>query len=706
MSKRMIGILLTLAMTLTLFGIGVVSASADDVATITVGGKTYTASVGENVEYTISFSYTGNKLATAQVELPVDFSILDGYTQEEIDANLSIAAPNTAASSVVLRSDGNNTLGLTGYVMNFVSAGGYAFNTQKAVLSIVFRVEKAGAYTLAAKVRHVDDINGNTVVDGAYHVTDSKFSYSESLNYVMLDTPKLTVATAAGGMRISWDPVPRASVYRVYYKGSKGWTRLIDTEETSVLDTDVVSGTRYTYTVRCLSPDKTRFVSSYDLDGESAVYYTAPTLTLSNAADGVKLSWNVVSGAAKYRLYYKGSKGWTKLADTASTSYTDTDVSSGTRYTYTIRCMDSSNNHISWYYADGFSITYIAAPTFSVSNAADGVKISWPAVKGAAKYRVFYKNSKGNWARLADTAETSVIDTDVSSNHTYTYTVRCITEDGESYTSYFRSGKSVKYIAAPKLTLTNAADSVSISWSAVAGASKYRVYYKNNGSWTRLTDTASTSCSHTNLTSGAAYTYTIRCLDSSGNLISWYYADGFSITYLTAPTVSVSNAADGVKISWNAVSGAEKYRVYYYGSRGWTKLADTTDTSFIDTDVSSNHTYTYTVRCINADANAFTSYFRSGKSVKYYAAPKLTLTNTTNGVSLQWSAVSGAAKYRIYYKGANGWTRLTDTASTSYTDTSVSKGASRTYTIRCMDSSSNLISWYYADGFTITYQSF
>ncbi|HCL88650.1 MAG TPA: hypothetical protein DHW60_04670, partial [Ruminococcus sp.] len=30
---------------------------------------------------------------------------------------------------------------------------------------------------------------------------------------------------------------------------------------------------------------------------------------------GVKLTWSKVKGAVKYRVYYKGSKGWTRLAD-------------------------------------------------------------------------------------------------------------------------------------------------------------------------------------------------------------------------------------------------------------------------------------------------------------------------------------------------------------------------------------------------------
>lgn len=704
MKKRIISMLLVLVLTLSICAVGAVgTTAADAVATVRVGGQNHTVKVGDYFAYEISFRYTGSKLATAQVELPVDFNGLSGYTQDEISTHILRIAPAAPDNSVVLRSEGGNTLGINGYVMNFVSPGGISFSSQKVVLSLIFGVEKAGTYDLSAKVRFVDDVSDYTVVDSNYTIKDSRFRYTESVTDVQLDTPQLKVSTGAGGMNISWDPVPRAQLYRVYYKGRNGWTRLGDTTETSFLDTDVSNGTRYTYTVRCLSPDASKFVSDYDTNGKSAVYYEAPILKLSNMEDGVKLTWNAVSGASKYRVYYKGSSGWTRLADTTGTSAVDDDVLSGNTYTYTIRTMDANGNFLSWYYADAFRIRFIRAPEFSLSNAANGVKISWNTVGGAGKYRVFYYGSNG-WTRLADTSETSFVDTDVRSNSTYTYTVRCISLDGSSYISDFRAGKKIKYYAAPKLTLSNAADGVNIKWDAVAGASKYRVYYKGSGGWTKLTDTTGTSAVDADVASGTTYTYTIRAMDANNNHLSWYYTDGFSIKFVRAPEVTLSNAADGVKINWNKVEGAEKYRVYYYGSSGWTKLTDTTDTSFVDTDVTSNRSYTYTVRCINAEGTAFASYFRSGKTIKYYATPSLVLSNTSAGVNIKWTAVSGASKYRLYYKTASGWTKLTDTASTSYTDTSVTNGTTRTYTARAMDGSNNHLSWYYPDGFTITYQ--
>ena len=353
-----------------------------------------------------------------------------------------------------------------------------------------------------------------------------------------------------------------------------------------------------------------------------------PKITKAESVDGgVKISWNKSNGAEKYRVYYKGSKGWTRMVDTTSTSYIDKDVSSGKNYTYTVRCINSSaTKFTSGYDSKGKSVKYISAPKISkTENVNGGVKISWNKSNGAEKYRVYYKGSKG-WTRMVDTTSTSYIDKDVSSGKNYTYTVRCINSSATKFTSgYDSKGKSVKYISAPKITKAESVDGgVKISWNKSNGAEKYRVYYKGSKGWTRMVDTTSTSYIDKDVSSGKNYTYTVRCINSSATkFTSGYDSKGKSVKYISTPKITKAESVDGgVKISWNKSNGAEKYRVYYKGSKGWTRMVDTTSTSYIDKDVSSGKNYTYTVRCINSSATKFTSgYDSKGKSVKYISAP-------------------------------------------------------------------------------------
>ena len=269
-----------------------------------------------------------------------------------------------------------------------------------------------------------------------------------------LATPKISKAESInGGVKISWGKVNGAEKYRIYYKGSKGWTRLANTTSTSYTDSKVSSGKTYTYTVRCINSSATKFTSGYDSKGKTVKYISAPKITKAESVNGgVKLTWSKVKGAEKYRVYYKGSNGWTRLADTTSTSYTDSKVSSGKTYTYTVRCINSSaTKFTSGYDSKGKSVKYISAPKITKAESVNGgVKISWNKSNGAEKYRVYYKGSKG-WTRLADTTSTSYTDSKVSSGKTYTYTVRCINSSATKFTSgYDSKGKTVKYISAQK----------------------------------------------------------------------------------------------------------------------------------------------------------------------------------------------------------------------------------------------------------------
>ena len=268
-----------------------------------------------------------------------------------------------------------------------------------------------------------------------------------------LATPKISkTENVNNGVKISWNKVNKAEVYRVYYKGSKGWTRLADTTSTSYTDSKVTSGKTYTYTVRCLNKSKNKFTSGYDSKGAKATFIATPKISKTeNVNGGVKISWNKSNGAEQYRVYYKGSKGWTRMVDTTSTSYIDKDVSSGKNYTYTVRCINSSaTKFTSGYDSKGKSVKYISTPKITKAESVDGgVKISWNKSNGAEKYRVYYKGSKG-WTRMVDTTSTSYIDKDVSSGKNYTYTVRCINSSANKFTSgYDSKGKSVKYISAP-----------------------------------------------------------------------------------------------------------------------------------------------------------------------------------------------------------------------------------------------------------------
>ena len=368
-------------------------------------------------------------------------------------------------------------------------------------------------------------------------------------------------------------------------------------------------------------------------------------------------------------------------------------------------------------YAKKNSFNFVAldktlqTPSISkLENTSGGIKISWNKVSGAYGYRVYQKTSNG-WKRIKDTTATSYTDSAVSVNQTKTYTMRCIDKNGNTVSGYNSKVWSKKYTpVAPTISkLENTSGGIKLSWNKVVGVYGYRLYYKtSSGGWKRFKDTTATSFTDSGVSPNRTETYTIRCIDKNGNTVSGYNSKGWSKKYTpVAPTISkLENTSGGIKLSWNKVVGVYGYRLYYKtSSGGWKRFKDTTATSFTDSGVSPNRTETYTIRCIDKNGNTVSGYNSKGWSKKYApVAPKITkLTNTSKGVSVTWGKVAGVYGYRLYRKYAGGsWTKVKDTTSTSFTDSSAKKGEKVTYTLRCIDKNGKTISGYNATGWSIT----
>ena len=457
-----------------------------------------------------------------------------------------------------------------------------------------------------------------------------------------LATPEISKAESVyGGVKLTWNKVSGAAKYRVYYKGRKGWTRMVDTTSTSYIDKDVSSGKNYTYTVRCISADGKSFTSGYDSKGKSVKYIAAPEISkLENVNGGVKISWGKVSGATKYRVYYKGRKGWTRMVDTTSTSYIDKDVSSGRNYTYTVRCIsDDGKSFESGFNPKGSSIRYNQAPKILETNVVNGgIKVIWES-ENNTNYRLYCKTEGKGWTKVCDNKTGVVTHKNLQPNKTYTYTVRAISSDAKKYLSgYDPVGMSAKYVATPKISKTEVTyDGVKLTWNKVAGAEKYRVYYKDGEGWNKLADTTGNSYLDMGLVSrelsikdnsvNGQYIYTVRCISSNGKAFQSGYDTKGSKANLgneCPEIVRVDSMHGGITVSWTDVcEDNSKYRIYVKEKGSWKKLADTTNNYYTHKNVKAGQTYTYTVRCVSKNGKKFTSIYNpSGVTFKYKTTDK------------------------------------------------------------------------------------
>ena len=320
---------------------------------------------------------------------------------------------------------------------------------------------------------------------------------------------------------------------------------------------------------------------------------------------------------------------------------------------------------------------------------ATAVTLTWNGVSGATSYAI-----NRNGTALGSTGATSYTDSTVSAAATYTYTVSAINSAGASAaTAPLSVTTPVALPAAPTglATTSNTATAVTLTWTAVTGATGYTVL--RNG------ETVGTSAtpSYTDSTVAAAtsYGYSVTASNAAGS------SAASSVLPVTTPAPSVNAPAaptglaapsvsfQAVTLTWAAVTTATGYTVL----RDGTVLGSPTAATFTDSTVRGATSYSYTVTAHNA---AGSSGAGGPLGVTTPAAPPpatpaglVAMALSNSAVQLSWSMVadtqSGAASYRLYRDGA--LPGILAGSGTQYTDTGLAQASTHSYTVQAFDPS-------------------
>lgn len=263
--------------------------------------------------------------------------------------------------------------------------------------------------------------------------------------------PRITAFRSLGtGIEITVGAVPGAEKYRVYYKNeNNNWVKMGETSGEPFLATnDVAVGKAYAYTVRCIKADLSSFTSDYDHTGWTYTYdpqLDTPKITRTEAVtDGVKVSWSAVEGAGLYRVYcrHSANDSWKKLGDTASTNYVYTGAPQDYELYYTVRCLSKNGNGFaSAHDPEGTLFRLIQTPELLYVEAhMDGVSFYLPDISHFNSDVAVYRKEKSGWKRIGVAPKCSTYtDTDAVPGKTYTYTCRCLSDDGSYFVSGFNS---------------------------------------------------------------------------------------------------------------------------------------------------------------------------------------------------------------------------------------------------------------------------
>lgn len=131
---------------------------------------------------------------------------------------------------------------------------------------------------------------------------------------------------------------------------------------------------------------------------------------------------------------------------------------------------------------------------------------------------------------------------------------------------------------------------------------------------------------------------------------------------LPAPDgIKASASSSGIKVTWNAVEGADAYRVYLYNiySREYEVYKNVSGTACNITRLAANETYKFKVAALIKNENG--SYTEQTVSAACAAKTKLPAPSAVNvsvrsgGADISWGGVHGADAYRVYkYSSKSG----------------------------------------------------
>ena len=417
----------------------------------------------------------------------------------------------------------------------------------------------------------------------------------------------------------------------------------------------------------------------------------APVVVVETASNGkFSLKWEAVDGANQYLIYrsfdgssyslWKWTNSWTTYC-----SPSNSDV--GTSCYYKVRAQDQDGAYSK--YSNVVQAVYrLAQPKITVKadNSTGKIKISWGAVTGATKYKVYRSltGRDGSWNCISTTTKTAISNSkNTVPGVRYYYKVMAIAQTPEANSAYSATKSCIYTLAQPVVTLSYdaAKNGVRISWDPVEGATQYKVYRSltgEDGSWSRLSTTTKTTVLNTkNFDRSQKYYYKVIAIAENPDGNSPYSEVQSYIGKLAQPVVTVSNIASSgkIRISWDSVDGAVKYELYRSDSKNgnYSLLTTTKKTGINHTSAAAGETWYYKVVAV-ADDPVSNSDFSAPKG-RTCDLPQPTTTaglSTKGQPKLTWKAVDGAVSYKVYRADTKDGTYklMKTTTSTSYTNTS------------------------------------
>lgn len=614
----------------------IVARTAGEVADLHLAPSSTSAIVGTPFNIDMNVDTHGNNVVAVKAVVQynqANFSLLNIDTSTSVFAAGNSCTYNSKPCEIITQSAGQAIITLAKPTPGVNTASGKIGTLQFRALqpvvpsaaNITIQYIAYGNYTDSDVI--FDDGLGTDILNSATNTTVT----------ASLEVPSGLAATVTTtSVNLTWTAASANSTI-VSYKIYRGGTQVGTSTTPSYTDNGLTPLTAYAYRVSGVDSAGRESSQSSQVSATTLADTAAPTVPtgLSATASGmdiVNLSWTASTdnvGVTEYRISRctgTGCSSFAQIGTSTATNYQDTGRTAETTYNYRVTAVDAAGNvsaaSTSAQVTTGQDTaapstpTGVSATAISISQ----INLSWAASTdnvGVTGYKVYRCTGAGcsNFTQVGTPSGTTYNDTGLTVSTTYRYQVTALdARNNESARSTTVQAATNNDTVAPSVpaglngTATSMTE-VSLTWTASTdnvGVAGYRIF--RNG--TQVGVSATTSYSDTGLTRSTAYSYTVLAYDAAGNASA--QSTPRSVTTLgdtqapTVPTGLTGTAASmtEINLTWNASTdniGVVGYKVF----RNGTEIATvTTGTTYKDTGLTQNTSYTYTVLAYDADNNS------------------------------------------------------------------------------------------------------
>lgn len=377
------------------------------------------------------------------------------------------------------------------------------------------------------KVRPFRNVNGKKV----YGEFSTQVSAVTSLPATSMN--KVT-AVDYKTLDVSWNQGTGATGYELYRSTSSnsGFALVKDITNGNTLtyrDNGLNIGTTYYYKVKAYRTENGKKVYAPE-SGVISATVTLGTVTglkaTPTAYNRIELTWNKMSYATGYELYYStspnGNYKFLKKLGKNSVKFRWSKAQCGVTYYFQIRPIQKVKKVINYgsFSQTASAMTTIGAPTkVQVSKVTyDSITLKWKAPKGAKQYKIYTSDSKdGTYKYLMTTKKKSLTFKNLATGKTYYYKVSAVRDSYESPLSGIVSGTpSIGKLSGLKVNSLSSTE-LQISWKKLKGAEKYVILRSTsaNGTYTEVGTTNKTSYTDKNLANSTTYYYKVYAMRGS-----------------------------------------------------------------------------------------------------------------------------------------------------------------------------------------------